>query len=308
MKAAQAGHAKAGDAAHIPDADLRRLDEEVVRALDSGDDSGLAVLGYGEISLVLGWPREDPALACKRLPPFPDRDRFHSFAEALADYLEALEAAGAGPLPSELRALDGEGGGVAAYVLQPVLPAETLGPAVLARADPAEGHPLVGAIVATARAAVGPRVGLDAQLANWAWEEGRLRYIDVTTPMLWSEDGRSLLDLDLLAKAYPAILRVPLKRLVAPGILDGYRNLRGVFFDLAGNLIKERLEDWIPPFLAEMNGVLDEPITLEQVRSYYRRDARLWELLLRIRRADRFWRRRIRRRPYPFLLPKTIER
>jgi len=44
------------------------------------------------------------------------------------------------------------------------------------------------------------------------------------------------------------------------------------------------------------------------VRRYYRSDARLWELMLRLRRADRWWQRRIRRRTYPFLLPGHIER
>ena len=81
-----------------------------------------------------------------------------------------------------------------------------------------------------------------------------------------------------------------------------------MYLDLTGNLLKERLEGWLPPFLDRFNAHLDEPLTEDEVRRHYRSDARLWSALLRIRRLDRAWRRRVRRRPYPFLLPGPIER
>jgi hypothetical protein len=155
---------------------------------------------------------------------------------------------------------------------------------------------------------VTPRLGLDAQLANWVWDERGLTYIDVSTPLIWSQDGRPRLDLELIAQAFPGILRWPLRRFVAPGILDTYRDLRKVFLDVTGNLLKERLDRWLPVFLDRLNRHIDEPLTEEQVRAYYRSDARLWSALLRLRKIDRAWRRRVRRRPYPFLLPGRIER
>jgi hypothetical protein len=293
----------------LPDAELRALDDLVERALAGGEEAGLRVLGYGEISLVLGWPPESPRFACKRLPVFRSRGRFEAYRATLERYLEAIESAGVHPVRTEMRAVEVDRGRVAGYVIQPMLPAETLVPAVLSRADPAEGHPLVREVVDAAAAAVSPRLGLDAQLANWAWEGGRLTYFDVSTPLIWSEEGRSLLDMELLAEAYPGILRWPLRRLVAPGILDTYRDLRKVYLDLAGNLIKERLDPWLPAFLEQLNRhLVERPLDAAEVRRYYRSDARLWEVLLRLRRLDRFWRRRVRRRPYPLLLPKRIER
>ena len=83
--------------------------------------------------------------------------------------------------------------------------------------------------------------------------------------------------------------------------------LRGVYLDMTGNLIKERLEDWLQAFLAEVNPRLERPLSEAEVRAYYRSDARLWAALLRIRRLDRAWHRRIGR-PYPFLLPGSIDR
>ncbi|MGZ5324168.1 MAG: DUF6206 family protein [Solirubrobacterales bacterium] len=297
-----------GGAPELSDAELVRLEELVASSFASGRTDELPVLGYGEISLVLGWPPERPAFACKRLPPFPSAERFAAYRATLEDYLAALAAAGVRVVETRLRGVEGADGGVAGYVVQPVLPQEDLVPTVLRRSDPGQGHPLVEAVVGTTASAVGPHLGLDAQLSNWTWRGGELVYIDVSTPLIWSAEGRSRLDLDLLARAYPAALRPPLRRFVAPGILDTYRDLRRVFLDLAGNMLKERLDPWLPAFLAEANGRIDEPIGAEEVRRNYRSDARLWAALLAIRRLDRLWRQRVRRRPYPFLLPGRIER
>lgn len=290
------------------DAELRDLDTLVERSLATGDESALRVLGYGEISLVLGWPVAEPAFACKLLPRFAHRSRFDAYRDTLRDYLDALRAAGVEPVATELRPVERGDGTVAGYAVQPVLPPAGLAPVVLARADPARGHPLVGAVVELAAATVAPRVGLDAQLSNWWWREGALTYIDVTTPMLWSADGRPRLDVDLLVRPMPWVMRGAIKRFLAPGILDGYRDLRGVFLDLCGNLIKERLDAWLPRFLAAANDHLERTISPDEVQRYYRSDARLWGALLAIRRLDRAWHLRVRRRPYPFLLPQRIER
>jgi hypothetical protein len=293
---------------HLSDHELEALDRLVGEALARGDDESLPALGYGEVSLVLAWPAGEPRFACKRLPVFPSRERFAAYDRALADYLRALAEAGVRVVETELRAVELQRGAVAGYVVQPILPPASLAPAVLGRSDPAAGHPLVGAVVETAAAVVGPRLGLDAQLANWTWDGDTLTYIDVSTPLIWSADGRCRLDVELIAGAFPWLMRAPLRRFVAPGILDTYRELRGVFFDLCGNLLKQRLAAWLPAFLAAANRHLDEPISTAEVERYYRSDRRLWGALLRIRRLDRAWQRHVRRRPYPFLLPRAIER
>lgn len=291
----------------LGDDELRALDSLVDEALKSGREELLPTLGYGEISLVLGWPREAPRYACKRMPAFPSRAAFESYARTLGDYVAALEAAGMDVVPTEMRGVDQAGGGVVGYVVQPILAADTLAPPILHAADPGDGHPLVEAIVAAAAGTVSPRIGLDAQLSNWTWDDGRLTYLDVSTPMLWDEAGVSRLDLEPLAQAYPAILRPLLRRFVAPRILDGYRDLRGVYLDLCGNLLKERLDLWLGAFLAAIAPRLTQPLTAEDVHRYYRSDARLWAVLLRLRRLDRAWRLRTGR-TYPFLLPGPIER
>jgi hypothetical protein len=239
---------------------------------------------------------------------FPSHARFDAYRQTFLAYLEALRERGVDVVETELIPIEGEDGTVVGYAIQPIFPRENLAPAVLRGQDPAAGHPLVDAVVETALAVVGPRLGIDAQLSNWIWEGGRLMYLDVTTPMIWAEDGRPLLDLDLLVRALPAIARGPVRRFLGPRILDGYRDRRGVANDLLGNLIKERLDPWIPLFLDPVNRSVSPPITEEDVRSYYRSDARLWETLLRIRRLDRAWQRHVRRRAYEFLLPPAVRR
>ncbi len=291
----------------LGDDELRALDSLVDEALGSGREELLPTLGYGEISLVLGWPQEAPRYACKRMPAFPSQAAFESYARTLGDYVAALGAAGMDVVPTEMRGVDQLAGSVVGYVVQPILAADTLAPPILHAADPGDGHPLVDAIVAAAAGTVSPRIGLDAQLSNWTWDDGRLTYLDVSTPMLWDEAGVSRLDLEPLAQAYPAILRPLLRRFVAPRILDGYRDLRGVYLDLCGNLLKERLDLWLGAFLAAIAPRLTQPLTAEDVHRYYRSDARLWAVLLRLRRLDRAWRLRTGR-TYPFLLPGPIER
>jgi hypothetical protein len=294
--------------ATLRDADLEALERQVERALEAGEEGELPVLGYGEISLVLRWPAVNPEFACKRLPLLPSMVRFEAYRQTLEDYLAALEDVGIHVARTEMRAVPRPDGTVAGYVVQPILPESALAPEVLRRGDPAAGHPLVEAVVTTAARAVGPRLGLDAQLANWTWQQDSLTYIDVSTPMVWAADGRPRLDMALLAAAFPGILRWPLRRFVAPGILDTYRDLRKVYLDLTGNLIKQGLDGWLPAFLERVNHFVERPLTDAEVRSYYRSDARLWSALLRLRKLDRAWRRRVRHRPYPFLLPGRIER
>jgi hypothetical protein len=56
--------------------------------------------------------------------------------------------------------------------------------------------------------------------------------------------------------------------------------------------------------LDEVNAHVDPPVTREEARKLYTADKRLWPVLLRLQRANRFWQQRVRRRPFEFLLPE----
>ena len=101
--------------------ELRVLESRVQSALDNGDDSALRVLGYGEISLVLGWPAEQPRWACKRLPPFPSTDAVDAYTATLETYLTELEARGVRVVHTDVQRVAMIDGRTAVYCVQPAI-------------------------------------------------------------------------------------------------------------------------------------------------------------------------------------------
>lgn len=287
--------------------ELVALEGRVEQALERCDPTGLRVLGYGEISLVLGVPDTEPAWAAKRLPPFPDDAGADRFVAVLDEYLAVLADRGLDVVETTVERIARPDGRVVLYCVQPVLPAATLAPTIARAGDEDLTRHLIRSIVVTVRDVVDERVGLDAQLSNWALVDGRLRYFDVTTPLLRDDRHQALLDVSIFLASMPWVMRAAVGRFVVPGIIARYHDPRTVLLDLAANLHKERLEHWIPTVIEEA-GFLRPPLTEEEIRKDYSSDARLWEILQRIRRTDRWWQRRVRRRPYPFLLPDPIER
>jgi hypothetical protein len=276
-------------------------------ALSAGDVSSLPVLGSGEISVVLGAPAERPVCVCKRLPPFRDSARADHYAATITRYITELTARGVRVLDTTVRRVDRPDGSVVLYCVQPALPVGSLA-VDIARHDPHRIKAVIEEIVATVARVVDDRFGLDAQLSNWAIVDGCLVYFDITTPLMRSAGGSTELDSEVLIASLPWALRPPVRRWVVPDILQRYHAARTVVLDLAANLMKERLDALIPAVLAAADGLIEPPLTQQEVGSDYRSDARTWAALQAVRRADRMWQRRVRRRSYPFLIPARIER
>jgi hypothetical protein len=289
-------------------ADLEDLDRAVERALATLDETGLHVLGYGEISSVVAWPEPTGPWACKRLPVFADEAHLRAYRWCFDEYLRALSARGVRVHDSRLEALPRDNGEFIAYCVQPVIPPATLAPEILRNATPSEGADLLTSIFQQVTRAVDPVLGLDAQLSNWAVLDGEVVYLDVTTPLLRDEHGRELLDTELFVASLPAALRPVVRRFLLSGIVDTYYSYRPIALDLVGNLHKERLGEWVPTAIELAHEHLGVDLDVDEVRRYYRSDARLWSMLQRLRRIDRVWQRTIRRRPYPNLLPGPVER
>jgi hypothetical protein len=292
----------------IAERELLELHAAIERALERGEEGEeLNVIGWGEISLAVGWPADRPEVVAKRLPAFPDRASYDAYARTLHDYVRELAEGGISVVETDVRPVESDSG-VIAYALQPILPPETLGPRVLGDADPAAGHPLVELIVDGTLDLVSPRLGLDPQLSNWSWtEEGGGVLFDVTTPFIRDDAGRDRMDFGVLLASFPWIARGVMRRFVAPALIAEYHDSRVVIIDVCANLIKERLDPWIPRMIERANPRLTEPITESDVRDYYRSNARTWEWIQRVRHADRAW-HHLRGRTYPFLIPGEVDR
>ncbi len=289
-------------------AQLEELDAALDQALRTGDTSHLILLGYGEISCVLQYGRGDETFACKRLPVFRDEPARAAYAAVFEEYLQVLADRGTMATPSKLVTLEGPGEGRRVYCVQPKLAGSTLLPQWLKTADDDAARSVFLDLVARFERVARGDVGIDGQLSNWALVDGKLSYLDVTTPMLRDTRGAEKLDVDLFLASLPWALRFPVKKLMIRDILDKYYVPRGIVLDLLGNLIKEKLEAKTALFLEALGERFSPRISEKEIRAYYADDAGTWALLQRLRRMDRAWQTKVRRRTYPFLLPGPIER
>lgn len=292
----------------LAEPELEALDAAIDRALETGDEAGLTVLGYGEISSVVSWPSPAGSLACKRLPLFEAEARVAAYRACFDEYLSALGAAGVTVLPSSLVTRRRPDGRWSVCCVQPVVAAEALGPRVWASATDERVIEMFEQLVPAIVASTTGRLGIDGQLSNWVWVDGTPRFVDVSTPFLRDERGHDRLDTELFLASLPAVLRPLVRRLLLHEILDKYFDPRGVLLDLLGNLYKERLDRHVPALVERANRHLSRPIAADEPERYYASDRRLWALLQSMRRMDRWWQRTVRRRPYPFLLPGKIAR
>jgi hypothetical protein len=292
----------------VPHDELTHLETQVQDALRTADDSGLDILGHGEVTLVLRLRTGEGSYACKRLPVFPGRARFERYRHGLDRYLRHLTDSGLNVADTQLWHARRPDGRIVAYCVQRELPARRLCSRLLHTEDETWAKDFFSRFLDQVDRTVSPSLGLDAQASNWADLGGELVYVDVTTPLMRDDRGQEELDVRLFFTSLPWVLRDAVRLSTSRSIFDKFYQTRGVLLDFLGNLHKERLDALIPAFLDQANGRLTEPITTEEVTAYYRGDARMWELIQRLRKADRFWHFKVLRRPYPFLLPSPVNR
>lgn len=287
----------------IDHADLTSLEHDVAYALRTRDASRVCLLGHGEISLALGWPPDDPKLACKRLPPFDSLDQYRTYATLVERYIVALQAGGVHVVETELDYLVRADGRVVGFHIQPALPADNLCNVILRRSEQSTTHPLVSAVVDTVTQATTDRLGIDAQLSNWSWRDDTPWQLDLTTPFMLDKHGRPELELEPFLAVLPAIVR-PIVRNQMIQLIRRWMTARGALADMAANLLKEGLDAWLDPVLERVNSRVHPPVSRDEAQHLYDDDRRLWPILLRLERANRWWQERVRRRTYEFLLPE----
>lgn len=284
-------------------ADVELVEAAIGAALARGTTEGLLLLGYGEITVVVGWPTSEPRVAVKRLPPLADRGRVERYANSVHAYCHALTEHGVHVVPQQTHVVPAHGGGWALHVVQPMYASEQLAVDHLRRDDP-YCRELIARVVTMAMLA-DHGLGVDAQITNWVVVDGVPRLIDTTTPMM-RVDGGFVLDIGLILTPFPAATRPLLRRFVVPDVLARYHDPRSIAIDIAANLHREDLARWIPAVLDAANDRLPQPIERDEVDRYYRQDARLWSTIQLAKRMNRGWTTHVRRKTFPILLPPPI--
>lgn len=289
--------------------EVEAFEKELEHAVRTGHTEGLEIIGYGEVTIAVKLATRHGDFACKRLVPFSTREAAERTAELIASYVAQLEACGLDVVETETPIVPTPQGHVL-YCVQPLLRPGTLGPDFLRDKTADEAAPYVRRIFELIRASVTPSLAPDGQLSNWAIEADRIRYLDVGTPFLRSDEGEDLFDFTEQTRALPGPVRFVVNRFLLTGILDNYHSVRGQALDFLGNLVKEGLGSLSPPLISVANEVfdLDPAITEQEVRDHYQSDARTYAFVQAARRADRWVYQKILRKPYPYLLPPRIER
>lgn len=282
--------------------DLRQLEQQVALALTERNTARLNIVGFGEVSVAIGWPTDSPVAVCKRMPPMTDSE-FSAYASLVADYTEALQAIGLLVVDTSVLSIRRADKNIV-YVVQPLLDADSLGHKVLAGADPDPDHPFLIALCQTIPL-VSDRLSFDAQVTNFSWDGARLTLVDVGTPFRWAERGELLFDLDPFTPMIPAPLRGLIKRDLLK-VIDRWKEPRNVAVDIVANLHREGLEPWMAPTITALNRELDgPPVTMAEAMAVYRQDFKTFPRLTRLQRLERRWQTSIRRKPYDFFISDT---
>ncbi len=293
------------------------------------------IIGYGEISTIFEilHPSQQ-GLAYKRLPIFHCRSEMDQYEQLFMEYNRLLsEDIGIHVPAYALSRIYPPEGNLVIYNVQEKLPADSIGDQVIRHLDRESLAHLMVAVLKNMKkvwaynaANSSIEVGLDGQISNWAIVrntsamppfEGdiELTYIDTGTPLL-RINGIEQLNADLFLRSAPSFLVRLIKWLFLDDILDRYYDFHMAVVDLIANFYKEHRSEVIPLlietanrfFTTELPELKLEPITLKEVRSYYREDAFIWSLYLALRKIDRFVHTRILLKPYPYILPGRISR
>jgi len=223
---------------------LLGLEQQVEQALRSGVQENLDILGYGEISTVLNLRMSSGRFACKRLPLFESQRQIERYKECFELYIEKLTERGVNLAKSSLEVVKRDDDKFVGYCIQPALSLDFLATEILARTPEKKAQELFSSLVTVVTQAIEEdKLGLDAQLSNWAFIDDKVVYFDVTTPMIRDEEGKELLDLDIFLASLPWAIRGIVRKWMLKDILDHYYFVRNVLLDLLANLYQQFQSD-----------------------------------------------------------------
>ncbi len=288
------------------------------------------VLGYGEISTALelgeGAERE---LAYKRLPMFESEQEVESYEALYAEYVDVLRhRIGIQVVPSETVRVRNAIGRTILYIVQPRLSTGAIAHHVIHHLAPDDVRKLVLAVLNETQKVYDFNgselaIGFDGQISNWAvvgfdpaapelGEPVELVYFDTSSP-LTRKRGEEQLNPELFLRSAPSFLTWIIRLLFLEEVMTRYYDFRRVAVDLIANFHKEQRPDLIPGLVDTVNEFLQvresgfRPITVQEVKDYYREDALIWRVYLAFKKVDRMLQGFLGRE-YPYILPEKIKR
>jgi len=311
-----------------------KLEETIDTIHPERGEIPIKILGFGEISLVFELVDDPEKVAYKRLPIFDNEKQVKRHINAYNEYNRILkEDIGLNVPDYGALWLKGPTGGIVLYCAQEKIPPESIGNRIIHELNNNDVKKLVLLVMRELKKVwafnkdnVNINVGLDGQISNFSLlgydpsnpkisENAKLLYVDTSTPMYRINEVEAM-EAILFLKSAPSFIRWLLKALFLQEVMDRYYDWRLVTIDLIANFFKEQKPEIIPGLLKvvnkffadEANEFNIEPITFEEVHSYYKNDKMIWVVFQAFRKFDRFLKTKLFRKKYDFYLPEKIER
>jgi hypothetical protein len=318
---------------------LQKVENTLNMAYPNASTIPITLLGFGEISMVFSIV-EDPSgnIAYKRLPIFQSEKQVKRHIGAFEKYNSYLTEAGI-LLPNQATAwvhsqdskLQRSVGTkdivkltpkITLFCAQEIVNKECIGSHLIQTMTPEEISNFVKQILFEFNkiwlfnlSNKTVKLGFDGQISNFAVVNEKIIYLDTSTPM-YRIKNKEAMDAELFLLSAPPGIRFLLKLFLLDSILDRYYDLRMVIIDLVANFIKENKGNLIPQLVQTVNKMLSDelaihnvkPITIEEVKRYYRSDKHVWIIFQTLRRIHRFVTIKLLKRNYLFYLPPRIKR
>lgn len=319
-----------------------KIDIEVLKKLEKSIDTSnpeigevpIKILGYGEISLVFELLNNPEQIAYKRIPIFDNETQVERHIWAYNEYNRLLKEDVGLNLPEyDVAWFKDEEGKIQFYCVQEKLPSESIGHKVIHQLNDQDIKTLIILVMREMKKVWDYSknhntidLGLDGQISNFAIIgfdpnnpkvdlDTKLMYFDTSTPM-FRVNGNEAMEAVLFLKSAPSFLRWLLKALFLEETVGRYYDWRKVTIDLVANFFKEQKPELIPELINLVNKFFEEeaidfdiePLTLEEVKKYYKSDSSMWVIFQSVRRFDRFLKTKVFKKKYDFYLPGKIER
>jgi hypothetical protein len=287
----------------MPEPDVQAIEAVMRRAIDERRPDLLHIIGNGELTIAIRWDQGDSPCVIKRVPPFPTRAAADEYCGFVRQSIDDMTSRGVSCVATGMHTLDRADGSAVVYHCQPLLASEMLGDQILQRTQPDAELPLLTAVVDHVVRVVGDGIPMDSQFANWYWFEDRPWQLDLSTPLMLKPSGDICFDTTGFVREYPTLVRrIVYKELmkVAPGFAD----VEWVLTDLMVQLYRNGLDAWCAPVAAAAHTRHGIELSPARAKERFDADAKFFPNLLRLKRLQRSWMQRTRRR-YDTLLPVT---
>lgn len=290
----------------ISDSELLGLEAKIQEAQKRRSLDGLKVYGFGEVSIALGWPIDEPRFVAKRMIPMPTAASLEGPLQAIDRFADEIWASGGKVLPYQTRLVQRPDGQYVGYLVQPIVPPDELAETVLKTDEPTASHPLLVAVRDFVMTCATKDMALDAQLPNFAWVDSELWLLDISSPAGFDADDNLIYpNMPLANQLVPFPLRPALAKASAD-VLSLYRGTHNALTQVVVFLHRIKADAWVEPAIETFNQVLDKPIDRHEVNRRWEQNTKDFPKIKKLLQLQRSWQETVRRKPYEYLITDSF--